>query len=149
MRSVPTTSIDLTDPDVIADPYPHFAREREQHAVAWHETSGSYLTFAHSTVGQVQRDRRLGRIWHDKEPLDHLEPFVKESTKATPRIDNKLVLEVAKNFVPQTNIGRHPNQDAMLDAINPQLLELWKNAIAPGPMLSGLKSQLQSMIGQR
>ena len=75
MRSVPTTSIDLTDPDVVADPYPHFAREREQHAVAWHEASGMYLTFAHATVGQVQRDRRLGRLWTDKEPLDHLEPF--------------------------------------------------------------------------
>ena len=34
-----------------------------------------YLTFAHATVGAVQRDRRLGRIWQDKEPLDHLEPF--------------------------------------------------------------------------
>ncbi|MFC7495099.1 MULTISPECIES: cytochrome P450 [unclassified Nocardioides] len=79
MRSVPTTSIDLTDPDVVADPYPHFAREREEHAatggVAWHEPSGSYLTFAHASVGQVQRDRRLGRIWRDKEPLERLEPF--------------------------------------------------------------------------
>jgi len=79
MRSVPTTSIDLTDPDVVADPYPHFAREREEHAatggVAWHEPSGSYLTFAHASVGQVQRDRRLARLWQDKEPLDFMEPF--------------------------------------------------------------------------
>lgn len=75
MRSVPTTWIDLTDPDVVADPYPHFARERAEHAVAWHEPSGMYLTFAHATVGTVQRDRRLGRLWQDKEPLDHLEPF--------------------------------------------------------------------------
>jgi cytochrome P450 len=75
MRSVPTTSLDLTDPDVVADPYPHFARERAEHTIAWHEPSGMYLTFAHATVGAVQRDRRLGRIWHDKEPLDHLEPF--------------------------------------------------------------------------
>ena len=75
MRSVPTTSIDLTDPGVVADPYPHFAAERAQHAVAWHEPSGMYLTFAHATVAQVQRDRRLGRLWQDKEPLDHLEPF--------------------------------------------------------------------------
>jgi len=79
MRSVPTTSLDLTDPAVVADPYPHFARERELHAasggVAWHEASGRYLTFAHASVGQVQRDRRLGRLWQDKEPLDYLEPF--------------------------------------------------------------------------
>jgi cytochrome P450 len=79
MRSVPTTSLDLTDPDVVADPYPHFAREREAHAatggVAWHEPSGMYLTFTHASVGQVQRDRRLGRLWQDKEPREKLEPF--------------------------------------------------------------------------
>ncbi len=75
MRSVPTTWIDLTDPAVVADPYPHLARERAEHAVAWHEPTGRYLTFTHATVGQVQRDRRLGRLWKDKEPLDHLEPF--------------------------------------------------------------------------
>jgi unspecific monooxygenase len=72
MRS---TSLDLTAPDVVADPYAYFARERELGAVAWHEPSGMYLTFSHATVGQVQRDRRLGRLWKDKEPLDYLEPF--------------------------------------------------------------------------
>lgn len=75
MRSVPTTSLDLTSAGVVADPYPYFARERALHPVAWHEASGRYLTFAHAAVGAVQRDRRLGRLWHDKEPLDHLEPF--------------------------------------------------------------------------
>ena len=34
-----------------------------------------YLTFAHAPAAQVQRDRRLGRLWRDREPLDHLEPF--------------------------------------------------------------------------
>lgn len=75
MRSVPTTSLDLTDPAVVADPYPFFAEERARHGVAWHEGSGIYLTFAHPSVGAVQRDRRLGRLWRDKEPLDYLEPF--------------------------------------------------------------------------
>ncbi|MGZ4454570.1 MAG: cytochrome P450 [Nocardioides sp.] len=75
MRSVPTTSLDLTAAEVVADPYPHFAAERARHAVAWHEPSGMYLTFAHAAVSAVQRDRRLGRIWHDREPLAELEPF--------------------------------------------------------------------------
>ncbi|GEP36720.1 cytochrome P450 [Nocardioides psychrotolerans] len=75
MRSVPTTSLDLSDPEVVADPYPHFAREREQHAVAWHEPTQRFLTFAHAAVSTVQRDRRLGRLWQDKEPLEQLEPF--------------------------------------------------------------------------
>ena len=79
MRSAPTTSLDLTDPEVVADPYPHFARERAAHAatggVAWHEASGMYLAFSHAAVSQVQRDRRLGRIWHDRQPAERLEPF--------------------------------------------------------------------------
>ncbi len=75
MRSVPTTSLDLSSPDVVADPYPHFADERARHSVAWHEQSGMYLSFDHAAVSVVQRDRRLGRIWRDREPLDYLEPF--------------------------------------------------------------------------
>jgi len=72
MRS---TSIDLTAADVVADPYPHFAEERRHGALAWHEQSGSFLTFDHATAAAVLRDRRLGRVWTDREPADRLEPF--------------------------------------------------------------------------
>ena len=75
MRSVPTTSIDLGDPAVVADPYPHFARERLRHDVAFHEATGMWLTFSHAAAGAVLRDRRLGRIWRDRQPADRLEPF--------------------------------------------------------------------------
>jgi cytochrome P450 len=75
MRSVPTTSLDLSAPDVVADPYPFFRRERAAHPVAWHEPSGLLLTFDHASTSAVLRDRRLGRIWRDREPADYLEPF--------------------------------------------------------------------------
>jgi cytochrome P450 len=75
MRSVPTTSLDLTAPDFVADPYPFFAEERRRHPVAWHEPTDRYLTFAHTTVSAVQRNRDLGRIWKDREPAAYLEPF--------------------------------------------------------------------------
>jgi unspecific monooxygenase len=75
MRSVPTTSLDLTAPEVVADPYPYLAEERAAHPVAWHEPSGMYLAFDHASVSAVQRDRRLGRIWKDREPADYLAPF--------------------------------------------------------------------------
>jgi unspecific monooxygenase len=80
MRSAPTTSLDLTAPAVVADPYPFLAEERVAHPVAWHEASGMYLAFDHATVSAIQRDRRLGRIWRDREapadrPADYLEPF--------------------------------------------------------------------------
>ncbi len=75
MPSVPTTSLDLGAADVLADPYPHFADERSRHEVAWHEPSGTWLTFSHAAAGAVLRNRRLGRIWRDREPADYLEPF--------------------------------------------------------------------------
>ncbi len=75
MPSAPTTSIDLSAADIVADPYPSFAHERSQHEVAWHEPSGTWLTFSHAAAGAVLRNRRLGRIWRDREPVDYLEPF--------------------------------------------------------------------------
>jgi unspecific monooxygenase len=75
MPSAPTTSIDLSAPDVVDDPYPFFAEERAVHPVAWHEPSGMWLAFDHAAVSAVQRDRRLGRLWRDKEPAAYLEPF--------------------------------------------------------------------------
>jgi unspecific monooxygenase len=70
-----TTRLDLTDPDVVADPYPHFAEERRHGPLAWHEPSGRFLTFDHATAGAVLRDRRLGRLWTDRQPAARLEPF--------------------------------------------------------------------------
>jgi len=75
MRSAPTTSLDLTAPAVVADPYPSFDAERAEHPVAWHEGMGLHLVFDHATVSAIQRDRRFGRLWRDKEPADYLEPF--------------------------------------------------------------------------
>jgi unspecific monooxygenase len=75
MRSAPTTSLDLTAPAFLADPYPCLAEERRRHPVAWHEPTGMYLTFTHAAVSTVQRDRRLGRLWRDKEPADAMAPF--------------------------------------------------------------------------
>jgi unspecific monooxygenase len=75
MPSAPTTSIDLGAAEVVADPYPHFTAERARHEVAWHDPSRSWLTFSHAAASAVLRDRGLGRIWRDREPADHLEPF--------------------------------------------------------------------------
>ncbi len=75
MPSAPTTSLDLSAAGVVADPYPFFAEERAAHPVAWHEPSQMFLTFDHATTSAVLRDRRLGRIWKDREPADELAPF--------------------------------------------------------------------------
>ena len=52
MRSVPmrSTSLDLTSPELVADPYPALADERSRGPLAWHEQSGTFLTFDHATA---------------------------------------------------------------------------------------------------
>ncbi|HSJ21263.1 MAG TPA: cytochrome P450 [Nocardioidaceae bacterium] len=59
----------------MADPYPYFAEERRRHPVAWHEASGRWLTFDHTSADAVLRQRRLGRIWADRQPTERFEPF--------------------------------------------------------------------------
>ncbi|MGY1747070.1 cytochrome P450 [Blastococcus sp. SYSU D00695] len=67
--------LDLTDPAVVADPYPAFARARERAPVQWHEGMGLWLAFTHAEAGAVLRDRRLGRIWRDREPGERFAAF--------------------------------------------------------------------------
>ena len=72
---LPTTTVDLGSAAVVADPYPFFEEERRHHPIAWHEQSERFLTFDHASAGAVLRNRKLGRIWHDREPATYLEPF--------------------------------------------------------------------------
>ncbi|MCW2507075.1 MAG: Cytochrome [Modestobacter sp.] len=67
--------LDLTDPAVVADPYPAFAAARAQAPVQWHEGLGLWLAFTHAESNTVLRDRRLGRIWRDKAPAERFESF--------------------------------------------------------------------------
>ncbi len=72
MRTAP---LDLDDPAVVADPYPAFARARTVAPVQWHEGLGLWLAFTHAESNAVLRDRRLGRIWRDKEPAERFGSF--------------------------------------------------------------------------
>jgi cytochrome P450 len=67
--------LDLTDPAVVADPYGAFARARAQAPVQWHDGLGLWLAFTHAESNAVLRDRRLGRIWRDREPAARFGSF--------------------------------------------------------------------------
>jgi hypothetical protein len=73
--TVSAAPLDLTDPAVVADPYPAFAAARAQAPVQWHEGLQLWLAFTHAEANAVLRDRRLGRIWQDKEPPERFESF--------------------------------------------------------------------------
>ncbi len=61
-----SASLDLTDPDVVADPYPALARARQSGPVQWHEGLGLWVTTTHAAANDVLRDRRLGRIFRPR-----------------------------------------------------------------------------------
>jgi cytochrome P450 len=67
--------LDLDNPAVVADPYPAFARARAVAPVQWHDGLRLWLAFTHAESNAVLRDRRLGRIWRDKQPGERFESF--------------------------------------------------------------------------
>ena len=75
MSRRPGCDVDLTASDFVADPYPALARARARGPVAWHESSRRWLVFGHEACNAVLRDRRLGRLWWDKQPPERFEAF--------------------------------------------------------------------------
>lgn len=65
----------LSDPAFVADPYPTFATARAEAPVQWDEGLGMYVALGHAAANAVLRDRRLGRIWRDREPLPSYPAF--------------------------------------------------------------------------
>jgi cytochrome P450 len=63
-----TTTLELTSPEVIADPYPYFAEARARGPVQWHEGMGMWLAFSYGASNAVLRSRTLGRIWSPRWP---------------------------------------------------------------------------------
>jgi cytochrome P450 len=57
------------------DPYPAFARLREEAAVHLDEASGLRFVSRHADVDAVLRDRRFGRAFVPLEPLEAMRPF--------------------------------------------------------------------------
>ena len=143
MPSVPTTSLELTDPAFVADPYPFFADERARHEVAWSESAGMWLAFSHAAVSAVQRDRRLGRLWQDKEPTDYLEPFNllhrNQMMENEPPVHTRLRRPVAAAFkrghVERLRPRVHEIATALLDEVDPSGFDLMAAYAEPLPVL--------------
>ncbi len=52
-----------------------FHAERARGPVLWHEASRRWLVVDHAACSQALRDRRLGRLWQDRQPAEVYEPF--------------------------------------------------------------------------
>ncbi|MDQ1624504.1 MAG: hypothetical protein QOJ49_2 [Actinomycetota bacterium] len=70
-----TDSLDFTDARFVDDPYPSFAALRSRAPMLWHQPTNQWLALTYELANAVLRDRRMGRLWHDKEPAERFEPF--------------------------------------------------------------------------
>jgi cytochrome P450 len=66
---------DPRDPAFLADPYPVFAALRETGPVHRHDGLGLYVAVSHAACDAVLRDRSLGRVWRDREPVEAFASF--------------------------------------------------------------------------
>ena len=66
---------DPADPGFLADPYPVFAALREQGPVHWHEGLGVHVAVSYAACDALLRNRSLGRIWRDREPVETFAAF--------------------------------------------------------------------------
>lgn len=70
-----TVSVDFTDPEFVADPYPGLAQLRSYGKPMWSEELGMFLAATHRDANEVLRNRSLGRIFTPKAPADEWDTF--------------------------------------------------------------------------
>lgn len=68
-------SLDLADPELVADPYPALAAARAVAPVVWHAGLGVALALTHQACDAVLRERRLGRVFAPRQPAATWETF--------------------------------------------------------------------------
>jgi cytochrome P450 len=118
--------LDLSDPHFLADPYPALARLRQQEPVAWHEPTGQWLALTYEHANQVLRDRRLGRLWSDKQPADRFEPFnllhrnqmMENEPPAHTRLRSLVAKAFARGHVERLRPRVQEMTDALLDRVD-------------------------------
>lgn len=71
----PALPFDPADPQFLADPYPTFARIRARAPVHRHDGLGLHVAVTHRACDALLRDRGLGRIWRDREPVEAFPAF--------------------------------------------------------------------------
>ncbi len=68
-------AFDVTDPQLLADPYPTYAELRATPGLVRWEERGLWLVSRHAEVDATLRDRRLGRVFTPREPRERFQPW--------------------------------------------------------------------------
>lgn len=119
-------AVDLSAPDLLDDPYPLLARWRADGPML-RAQDGRWVATTHAAVSATLRDRGMGRIWSDWQPVDQMEPFntlhrnqVMENEPPThTRMRRLLAGAFAKGHVERMRPRIERLADALLDELDP------------------------------
>jgi cytochrome P450 len=75
MSSRARCELDFTSAEFVRDPYPALAVQRALGPIGWHDDLQLWVVVSHEHCSAVLRDRRLGRIWTDRQPAERYAPF--------------------------------------------------------------------------
>src|SRR6478736_9257316 len=119
-----------SDPAFIADPYPVYARLRDEHPILWNDETGQWLVSRHNDVNRLLRDRRLGRTYLHQashaemgrpEPPAWHAPFHELNDAGMldlePPDHTRLRRLVLKAFTPRTVEAMRPRIQALVDGL--------------------------------
>ncbi len=143
MSTRPLSRIDFSDPSFVASPYAVFAAERDRASIAWHEPSETWLVVSHAGCAQVLRDRRLGRIWRDRQPADVFEPFnrlhrnqmMENEPPRHSRLRRKVSAAFARGHVERMRPRVQAIGSGLLDRIDGQPFDALADFAEPLPVL--------------
>lgn len=139
----PPAGIDLTDPRVVADPYPAFAALRASGPVLWHEASRRWLVCGHAAASAALRDRRLGRIWADRQPASRFEPFnllhrhqmMENEPPEHTRLRHLVAQAFGRGHVERLRPRVHELASALLDEVDTEGFDVVRDFAEPLPVL--------------
>jgi cytochrome P450 len=134
--------LDLADPGFVDDPYPTLARLREAGPLGWHRQTGQWLALTYSAANGLLRDRRFGRLWHDKEPAEEFEPFnalhrdqmMENEPPDHTRLRSLVAKAFARGHVERLRPRVQATADALLDVVDPSSFDLIADFAEPLPV---------------
>jgi cytochrome P450 len=128
--------LDLTDPEVLADPYPTLNRLREDAPIMWNEASQQWLVTRWADVHTALRDRRLGRVYTHRYTHEQLHKPIPDPRWADfdaseawsllnlePPDHTRLRLLLAKVFTPSAVTALRPAIEATAQATLAPLMD--------------------------
>ena len=134
--------LDLADPGFVDDPYPALARLRETAPLVWHEATGQWLALTYAAANGLLRDRRFGRLWQDKTPVEELEPFnllhrnqmMENEPPAHTRLRSLVASAFARGHVERLRPSVQSVADALLDDVDLSSFDLIADYAEPLPV---------------